>query len=144
MQIGVGAARPAAGALEHGAFAAAKAAVVGEQVIYQIVPTAPPLDPIEVDSSESAGEVVIMWGELSALHVAHLSPPRSFYVGAATDVKGKSTTDFLIGSESIGADRMPIAAESGAGVAAVIPHGAGVCRAEAGVAGPRGCRGGGA
>jgi len=124
MQIGVGAVQRVAGASKHQAYTEAEAGFDGERVAYQMVPTAPPLDPTEVDSAESAVEVVIMWGEFSILHVAHLSPPRSFYVGEATDAKGKSITDYLIGSESIGSDRMPVAVESGAGVAAVIPHGA--------------------
>ena len=60
-----------------------------------------------------------MWGELSILHVEHLSPPRSYYVGEATDAKGKPATDFLIGSESIGTERLPVVVESGASVAVV-------------------------
>lgn len=114
----------AAGAAGYGALAAEAAGDYGEPVTYQMVPTAPPVNPGDVDSGETAVEVVIMWGELSILHVEHLSPPRSFYVGEATDAKGKSTTDFLIGNESIGSDRMPVAVESGASVAAVIPRGA--------------------
>lgn len=96
----------------------------GEPVTYQLVPTAPPVNPMDIDSSEMAVEVVMMWGDLSILHVEHLSPPRSFYVGEATDAKGKLATDFLIGRESIGTDRMPVAVEVGASVAAVIPQGA--------------------
>jgi TonB family protein len=96
----------------------------GEPVTYQLVPTAPPVNPADVDSSETAVEVVVMWGELSILHVEHLSPPRSYYVGEATDAKGKAATDFLIGRESIGTDRLPVAVESGASVAVVIPGGA--------------------
>jgi hypothetical protein len=69
----------------------------GEAATYQLVPTAPPVNPADVDSAENAVEVVVMWGELSILHVEHLSPPRGFYVGEATDAKGKPATDFLIG-----------------------------------------------
>jgi pSer/pThr/pTyr-binding forkhead associated (FHA) protein len=104
--------------------AAEAAGDYGEAVTYQLVPTAPPVNPADVDSSEMAVEVVIMWGELSILHVDHLSPPRAYYVGEATDAKGKPATDFLIGSESVGTDRLPVAVESGASVAAVIPAGA--------------------
>ena len=114
----------AASAVGFGALAAEAEGDYGEPVTYQLVPTAPPVNPGDIDSAESAVEVVIMWGELSILHVEHLSPPRSFYVGEATDSKGKSNTDFLIGSESIGADRMPVVVESGASVAVVIPRGA--------------------
>ncbi|MDH5674141.1 MAG: AgmX/PglI C-terminal domain-containing protein [Myxococcales bacterium] len=96
----------------------------GEAATYQLVPVAPPVNPADVDSAETAVEVVIMWGELSILHVEHLSPPRGFYVGEATDAKGKPATDFLIGSESVGTDRLPVTVESGASVAVVIPQGA--------------------
>jgi pSer/pThr/pTyr-binding forkhead associated (FHA) protein len=96
----------------------------GDNVVYQLIPQTPPVNPGDVDSGESAVEVVILWGELSILHVEHLSPPRAFYVGEATDSKGKSTTDFLIGSESLGVERMPVVVESGSTVAVVIPQGA--------------------
>jgi hypothetical protein len=96
----------------------------GENVAYQLLATTPPVNPSDVDSAETAVEVIVMWGELSILHVEHLSPPRSFYVGEATDAKGKRVTDFLIGSESIGTDRLPVTTESGASVAVVIPAGA--------------------
>jgi len=95
-----------------------------DTVMYQLIPQTPPINPADVDSGESAVEVVILWGELSILHVEHLSPPRSYYVGEATDSKGKPATDFLIGRESIGADRLPIVVETGSSVAVVIPNGA--------------------
>jgi len=80
----------------------------GDNVMYQLIPQTPPINPADVDSGESAVEIVILWGELSILHVEHLSPPRSYYVGEATDSKGKPATDFLIGRESIGTERLPI------------------------------------
>lgn len=94
----------------------------GDNVVYQLIPQTPPVNPADVDSGESAVEVVVLWGELSILHVEHMSPPRSFYVGESTDSKGKATTDFLIGSESLGVERMPVVVESGATVAVVIPQ----------------------
>ena len=33
------------------------------------------------DKIAEAAEVVVMWGDMSVLHVEHLSPPRSFSVG---------------------------------------------------------------
>ena len=96
----------------------------GEPVTYQIVPTAPPVNPADVDSSESAVEVMVMWGDLSILHVEHLSPPRSYLRGRSHRREGQVATDFLIGSESIGTERLPVAIESGSSVAAVIPQGA--------------------
>jgi pSer/pThr/pTyr-binding forkhead associated (FHA) protein len=105
---------------EHGYDDAAE----GDNVVYQLIPQTPPVNPADVDSSEAAVEVVILWGELSILYVEHLSPPRSFYVGEATDSKGKPLTDFLIGSESLGTERLPVVVESGSSVAVVIPQGA--------------------
>jgi pSer/pThr/pTyr-binding forkhead associated (FHA) protein len=104
--------------------AAEAAADYGEPVTYQVVPVTPPVNPSEIDSADSAVEVIIMWGELSILDVQHLSPPRAFYVGDETDAKGKPATDFLIPSESIGASRLPIVVDSGSGVAMVLPQGA--------------------
>jgi hypothetical protein len=95
-----------------------------DNVMYQLIPQTPPVNPADVDSGESAVEVVILWGELSILHVEHLSPPRSYYVGEATDSKGKPATDFLIGRESIGTERLPVVVEAGSTVAVVIPPGA--------------------
>ena len=77
-----------------------------------------------VDSDDAALEVVVMWGELSILHVAHLAPPRAFCVGDALDSHGKLATDFLIGSESLGIERLPIVVERDSRLALVIPHGA--------------------
>jgi TonB family protein len=109
----------------HSAGPAAEAtADYGEAVTYQLAPTAPPLDPAEIDSADSAVEVVVMWGELSILHVEHLSPPRSFYVGEAADHGGQLATDFLIGRELLGVERLPIAIEANGGTAIVLPQGA--------------------
>lgn len=104
--------------------AAEAAADYGEAVTYQLVPTSGPVTPSDVDSAEMAVEVVVMWGELSILSVQHLSPPRAFYVGDARDAKGKLATDYLIGSESLGTERLPVTVEAGGGVAVVIPSGA--------------------
>jgi TonB family protein len=93
-----------------------------DNVVYQLIPQTPPVNPADVDSGESAVEVVVLWGELSILHVEHMSPPRSFYVGESTDSKGKPTTDFLIGSESLGVERLPVVVEQGSTVAVVIPQ----------------------
>ena len=45
---------------------------------------------------------MVMWGDNAVLNVDHLNPVRSYYVGEPTDAKGKSTTDYLIGSELLG------------------------------------------
>jgi TonB family protein len=68
-----------------------------------------------VDSTDAAVEVVILWGELSTLHVSHLSPPRDFSVGEA------AAADFLIGSEILGTERLPIVVVQGSSVAVAVP-----------------------
>lgn len=95
-----------------------------DEVQYQLIANGPPVSPDEVESGDQAVEVVVMWGEMSVLHVAHLSPPRAFYVGDATDSKGRLQTDYLVGSDTLQSDRLPVTVESGAGVAIVIPQGA--------------------
>ena len=69
--------------------------------IHATARSTPPLDPRELDTTEAAIEVVIVWGGLSVLHVAHLSPPRAFYVG-------EREADFLLGRDTLGLDRVPI------------------------------------
>lgn len=95
-----------------------------EQVTYRMVASGPAVSADEVESSEQAVEVVIMWGNRSVLHVEHMSPPRSFYVGDASDAKGKPAVDYLIGSEVLGTDRLPVVVEVGGGAGVVIPQGA--------------------
>lgn len=95
-----------------------------ERVRYGLVATAPAPNPDEVETSERAVEVMVMWGDNAVLNVDHLSPIRSYYVGEATDGKGKLATDYLIGSELIGTDRMPVVVDAGGAPAVVIPQGA--------------------
>ena len=107
-------------------FAPQSAAVTDDpdRIDYQIAAAGPPVRADEVDAAQQAVEVVVMWGDRSVLHVAHMSPPRSFYVGESAKV-GKDVVDYLMDSHAIGTDRLPIVVESGAGIAVVIPHGAG-------------------
>lgn len=84
---------------------------------YGIAASGPPINPAEVESANSAAEVVIMWGDMSVLHVEHLSPPRSFYVG-------EGEVDYLLESSVLGAGRMPVVTAVGTGVAVVVPEGA--------------------
>jgi len=93
-------------------------------VVYQMIPQIP-LDPADIETSQAALEVAILWGDISVLHVAHVSPPNSFYVGDALDRRGKLDTQFLIGSDTLGTDRLPVVLATEAGDAAlVIPQGA--------------------
>ncbi|MCG8553872.1 MAG: TonB family protein [Proteobacteria bacterium] len=93
----------------------------GEVAQYQLVASEPPVAPEDIDSGEQILEIVVMWGELSVLHVAHQPPSQPFSVGDATDAKGKLQTDFLVGSESLGTERLPVTTSAGA---VVIPPGA--------------------
>src|SRR5262245_34550135 len=46
---------------------------------YAIVKSGPDVEPDECETAASAVEIMILWGS-TVLHVAHLTPPRSFYV----------------------------------------------------------------
>ncbi len=92
-----------------------------EQLVYGIAASGPALDANEVESTDQALEVMVMWGR-SVLHVDHLRPARSFWVGEA-DSKTE-TVDYLIAPEVLGAQRMPIALVSGGATHLVFPEGA--------------------
>ncbi len=49
-----------------------------------ILASTPPINPAEVESGQSAVEVVVMWGE-NVLHVEHVSPPRDVIWGEVGD-----------------------------------------------------------
>jgi hypothetical protein len=89
----------------------------GTNVAYGIVASGPPVSSDEVESHEQALEVVVMWGDRSVLHVEHMNPPRSFYVG-------ESMSDYMVGSEVLGTDRMPVVVAGGGFAAVVVPAGA--------------------
>ncbi len=95
-----------------------------ERVRYGLVASAPAPNLDEVETGDRAVEVMVMWGDNAVLHVDHLSPIRSFYVGESTDAKGKLTTDYLIGSELLGSERLPVVVDAGGSPAVVIPPGA--------------------
>ncbi len=112
-----------AGAPLHNPFAApaapaASAAPAAGASGYGILASGPPVNPAEVESHQSAAEVVVMWGDMSVLHVEHLSPPRPFYIGEGKD------SDYLVESSVLGASRMPVVTQAGGGVAVVVPDGA--------------------
>jgi TonB family protein len=90
-----------------------------DNIRYGIAASGPPVSPGDVETGNSAVEVVIMWGDMSVLHVAHLSPPRTFVVG-----ESEAKPDYLIGSEILGAARMPLVVDAGGNAAVVVPSGA--------------------
>jgi hypothetical protein len=84
---------------------------------YQMVKAGPDVPSDEVEGAASAVEVRVLWGR-NLLHVAHMSPPRNFYVG---DEEGKNIqNDFLVPSEKLGTSRAPIVLASGGSAAAVV------------------------
>lgn len=89
-----------------------------EQVRYGIAQSGPPVNPAEVETAERAVEVVVMWGDMSVLHVEHLSPPRTFTIGEGTDV------DYIVERSVIGAPQMPVVIGAGDSSAVVVPEGA--------------------
>jgi hypothetical protein len=89
---------------------------------YALVKSGPDVDPKDVEASGTpAVEVMVLW-ETTVLHVQHLSPPRSYYVG---EEEGKNfSCDFFVPSEKLGTTRAPILLASGGTVSAVLLPGA--------------------
>ncbi|APR78091.1 Hypothetical protein A7982_03438 [Minicystis rosea] len=88
---------------------------------YTLVKSAPEVPTEEVeDSRMQTVELMILWDQM-VLHVQHLTPPRSFYVG---EEQGKNfTVDFFVPAEKLGTTRAPvILADRGGSVAVVIPQ----------------------
>ncbi len=83
---------------------------------YGIAASGPPVDPSEIETAQRAAEVVLMWGD-DVLHVAHVSPPRDVFIG-------EGATDYLVGRELLGAERLPIVIEREGRLCCVIPEGA--------------------
>ncbi len=67
---------------------------------YAIVQSAPALPADEVETAADAVEVVVRFGT-TVLRVAHLSPPRPFWLGEAN-------ADVVVPEEQLGATRLPI------------------------------------
>lgn len=84
---------------------------------YVMLKSAPPVDAALVEHAElSALEITIAWGD-NVLHVAHLTPPRSFYLG-------EEASDFLVPREALGAARVPVVIERGGAIYLAVPSGA--------------------
>ena len=81
------------------------------QLRWGIEASAPPVDPSEVESTESAVEVVVMWGDSDVLHVEHVSPPRDVTLG-----------DLSLADDTLG--RLPIVVERAGTLCCVLPEGA--------------------
>ncbi len=71
----------------------------------------------EYGESNLALEVIVSWGA-SVLHVAHLSPPRSFVIG---ETGGPEPVDFHLPAELLGRSRLPVALVEDNVVRAIVP-----------------------
>jgi FHA domain len=85
---------------------------------YTLVKNGPDVPSEEVEVPAASVEVMILW-DSAVLHVSHLTPPRSFYVG---EEQGKNfTCDYFIPSEKLGTTRAPIVlADRGGSVSVVL------------------------
>ncbi|WP_437952141.1 AgmX/PglI C-terminal domain-containing protein [Sorangium sp. So ce296] len=89
---------------------------------YALVKSAPELPAAECETEALSVEVLIRWGS-NLIHVAHLTPPRSFHVGEQDGAEG--ACDFFLPAERLGAARAPLVLVGDDGeVSAVIPPGA--------------------
>jgi len=84
---------------------------------YQLVKSGPDVPAEEVEAPSASVEVMILWDQM-VLHVAHLTPPRSFYVG---EEQSKNVTcDYYVPSEKLGAARAPIVLADRGGAVSVV------------------------
>ncbi|MCA9621784.1 MAG: FHA domain-containing protein, partial [Myxococcales bacterium] len=88
---------------------------------YKMIKAGPDVPSEEVESPATALEVRILWGR-NLLHVDHLSPPRSYYVGKdETGGKNKAlAVDYNVPAEKIGSGRVPVVVAHGGSAAAII------------------------
>ncbi len=85
---------------------------------YQLIKSGPEVPSEDVDSPASAVEVRVLWGR-NLLHVEHLSPPRSYYVGE--QAMGKAlAVDYFVPQEKIGTSRAPVVLGDGTSASAVL------------------------
>src|SRR6185436_8435120 len=85
---------------------------------YTLVKSGPDVPSEEVETPSASVEVMILWDQ-SVLHVEHLTPPRSFYVGEEESKNFKC--DYFIPSEKLGTTRAPIVlADRGGSVSVVL------------------------
>ena len=89
----------------------------GAAFAYSMVKSGPDVNPDEVEVAHLAAvEVMVMW-ETNVLHVSHLTPPRSYYVGEEFQGNG---CDYFIPSETLGTTRAPVVVSRGIGAALVL------------------------
>jgi hypothetical protein len=85
---------------------------------YALVQSGPSVPAEECETATLSVEVMIRWGA-TVLHVAHLTPVRSFWVGEAEGKADKC--DFFLPEEKLGARRIPVILAEGGRVSVVVP-----------------------
>jgi hypothetical protein len=89
---------------------------------YALVKSGPEVDPAEVEvAGKTSVEVMVLWGT-NVLHVDHLTPPRSYYVGEESSKE--LACDYLVPAEAIGASRAPLVVVRGTSILLVLLPGA--------------------
>ncbi len=107
-------------ARDAGAELAARAlpADPGQREGYVLFKSAPDVAASEVEQAGTeAVEITVLWGA-NVLHVAHLTPARNFSIG---DVDG---ADFLLPSDKLGTDKLPLIMVENGCPSLVVPAGA--------------------
>jgi hypothetical protein len=84
---------------------------------YALVQSAPAVPADEIESSADAVEIRVAWGH-TVLRVAHLTPPRAFYVGS--DVSKDAKADVVVPMEALGALRAPLVTVDGGSISVVV------------------------
>lgn len=90
---------------------------------YQLMKSGPDVPAEEVEGAATAIEVRILW-DRNVLHVDHLSPPRSFYVGEVAEGTKGVAVDYHVPQDKLGASRAPIVVSDGNTASAILLPGA--------------------
>ncbi|MDI1451128.1 AgmX/PglI C-terminal domain-containing protein [Polyangium sp. 6x1] len=84
---------------------------------YQLVKSGPDVPSDEVESPSASVEVMVLWDQM-ILNVAHLTPPRSYYVGEEETKNFKC--DYFVPQEKLGTTRAPVVLADRGGTASVV------------------------
>lgn len=90
---------------------------------YALIKSAPEVPAAECEVEATSVEVLIRWGD-NLLHVAHLTPPRAFYIG---EDEAGGACDFFVPAARLGSQsssRAPLVLVAGGAVFAVLMPGA--------------------
>lgn len=87
---------------------------------YALVKNGPEVPAEECEVPVSSVEIMVRWGA-TVLHVAHLTPPRSFYIG---EDRKEARTDCFVPAEKLGATRAPLLLADAGSIAVVLLPGA--------------------